>query len=72
MLVGPNHPMFGVPQPGPMGSDGLRLPPGAVPPGARFDPIMGGPLAGTPPFPGQRIPFGPGVGRGRGSGMPFR
>ncbi|KAI9098095.1 PI31 proteasome regulator N-terminal-domain-containing protein [Phlyctochytrium arcticum] len=69
MFVGPDHPMFGgggggVPYPGggggPLaGPDGSRLPPGAVPPGARFDPIM--PFGGG----GPRGPFG---GSGRGSG----
>ena len=69
MLLGPNHPLFrdrntgsgspfnlpgqGGGQQGIWGGDGF-LPPGAVPPGARFDPIgpmgMGGPRGG---FPGQ-------------------
>ena len=65
MIVGPDHPMFRDRfQPGGIGDlDGRRnLPPGAVPPGARFDPI--GPMGGAP-----RPPFGgPGRGRGRGGG----
>lgn len=62
MIVGPDHPMFrGPPQQpaqGPWGGDGF-LPPGAVPPGARFDPVV--------PMPGQgpRPPMGgPRGGRG--------
>lgn len=65
MIVGPSHPMFGgfrgprppVPGPGPWGGDGF-LPPNAVPPGARFDPVG--------PFPGNfpRPPLGPGGPRG--------
>jgi proteasome inhibitor subunit 1 (PI31) len=53
MFVGPDHPMFQGEQrsrPGPFAGPGPeRLPPGAVPPGARFDPIS---------------PFGPMPGRG--------
>ncbi|KXN67372.1 hypothetical protein CONCODRAFT_80187 [Conidiobolus coronatus NRRL 28638] len=65
MYVGPNHPIFNQQRPrhDPIhGGDGI-LPPGAVPPGARFDPIgpFGGPNRG-----GQR---GPGSG-GRFSGNP--
>ena len=52
MLVGPGHPMFHAPpRPpprGPWGGDGF-LPPGAVPPGARFDPV--GPFGRPPPPP---------------------
>lgn len=76
MFVGPEHPMFtgggggfggGVPRPGPLaGPGGQRLPPGAVPPGARFDPIM--PFGQPPPGPGPRGPFGPGTGGGGGPG----
>ncbi|KAJ1733221.1 hypothetical protein LPJ61_001669 [Coemansia biformis] len=43
MLFGPGHPMFR--QGGPPSSQNI-LPPGAVPPGARFDPI-------APPLPGR-------------------
>lgn len=60
MYVGPDHPMFqrpGYPEPPFAGPGYGRLPPGAVPPGARFDPIMpNNPLAirprgrGRPPF----------------------
>lgn len=53
MIVGPDHPMFnpsaGMRPAEYFGPGGVRLPPGAVPPGARFDPIVGGPLAGVPP-----------------------
>ncbi|TPX53742.1 hypothetical protein PhCBS80983_g06187 [Powellomyces hirtus] len=78
MFVGPDHPMFhhgggGVPRPD------RYLPPGAVPPGARFDPIgpfgprpgggPGGPPLGGPPPPGRGGPRGPGF---PGGGMPFR
>jgi hypothetical protein len=46
MYVGPDHPMFNEPPNPFFGSVGPeRFPPGAVPPGARFDPVM---------------PFGPG------------
>ncbi|KAJ1867812.1 hypothetical protein LPJ78_000684 [Coemansia sp. RSA 989] len=78
MVVGPNHPMFrqgGGDGPGP-DTDPLRgpqrLPPGAVPPGARFDPIV--PHGQAPPgsHPRGGLPRGPpGRGRGRGSGGPF-
>lgn len=66
MFVGPDHPMFagrgGQPGGGfrPEGGDG-RLPGGAVPPGARFDPIM--------PERGGVGGIG-GRGRGRGQGHP--
>ncbi|KAI9226109.1 MAG: PI31 proteasome regulator N-terminal-domain-containing protein [Piptocephalis tieghemiana] len=72
MFVGPNHPMFGgggigseggPTNPFPSGSGSLRLPPGSVPPGARFDPI--GPLD---PLSGQRPGRGRGGGYGRGGG----
>ncbi|KAI9265274.1 PI31 proteasome regulator N-terminal-domain-containing protein [Phascolomyces articulosus] len=53
MFVGPNHPMFGHPNPD------SNLPPGAVPPGARFDPI-------GPVMPGRGGGLGRGTGRGRG------
>ncbi|EJU06235.1 hypothetical protein DACRYDRAFT_73600 [Dacryopinax primogenitus] len=74
MFVGPSHPIFGdrgvggigeLPGPGRRwGGDGW-LPEGAVPPGARFDPIGPGP---NPRFPGPggRLggnPFGGGAGR---------
>lgn len=85
MFVGPDHPMFGGAGRGggledpsrgggwgggiPAGPGGERLPPGAVPPGARFDPIM------PPGIPGPRGPaisprggFGGGLGRGGGLG----
>ncbi|MBW0479284.1 hypothetical protein O181_018999 [Austropuccinia psidii MF-1] len=41
MILGPNHSIFNNhrPNPPPFGGDGF-LPPGAVPPGARFDPIL--------------------------------
>ncbi|KAI3620674.1 hypothetical protein CBS9595_002641 [Malassezia furfur] len=64
MVVGPSHPLFQErsrnrnDETGPWGGDGF-LPPGAVPPGARFDPV--GPFAGnTPRFPrgGPRGPSG--------------
>ncbi|WFC94890.1 hypothetical protein MBRA1_001528 [Malassezia brasiliensis] len=64
MVVGPSHPLFQDrsrshnDQTGPWGGDGF-LPPGAVPPGARFDPV--GPFAGgAPRFPrgGPRGPSG--------------
>jgi hypothetical protein len=45
MFMGPDHPLFTGGHPG-------LLPPGAVPPNARFDPIS---------------PYQPGVGRGRGN-----
>lgn len=68
MMLGPNHPLFrdrfngpqpaapfgggiGGPPMGPLGSDGF-LPPGAVPPGARFDPIVPGPAGRFGPRPG--------------------
>lgn len=84
MYVGPNHPMFrdrfqnpdnggfpgGIGGGGPLGGGNNFLPPGAVPPGARFDPIgPGGPF----PHP-NRGGFGGrgggGAGRGRGRGDP--
>lgn len=64
MMVGPNHPMFQQPpydptQPPyfPM-QPGIPMAPGAVPPGARFDPVS---------------PFGylPGATRGRGQRPPL-
>ncbi|KAJ2614200.1 hypothetical protein H4S08_001823 [Coemansia sp. RSA 1365] len=68
MLVGPDHPMFT--QGGERsGDDGSALPGGppqlprdAVPPGARFDPII--PPGAMPPGPGR----GRGSGRGGGAG----
>lgn len=59
MLVGPEHPMFGgeLPRPG-WGGDGRTfLPPGAVPPGARFDPVFPMGPGSMPPRP-NRPPFG--------------
>ncbi|KAI9346170.1 hypothetical protein BDR26DRAFT_916608 [Obelidium mucronatum] len=81
MHVGPDHPMFGGggggfgPPGGLYGGPGAILPPGAVPPNARFDPI--GPLGGRPgmyPGGGNRGGFG-GVGNpfgdgGMGGGFP--
>ncbi|KAF9899264.1 hypothetical protein BX616_003131 [Lobosporangium transversale] len=75
MVVGPNHPMFGRPAPGPSSGSGIYggpqpLPRGSVPPGARFDPIgpfgPGGGIGG-PPGAGTAH-RGPGFGRGRGAG----
>ncbi|RKP13281.1 hypothetical protein BJ684DRAFT_20210 [Piptocephalis cylindrospora] len=74
MLVGPNHPMFfgggTEPESGPTqpfsGEGVVRLPPGAVPPGARFDPIS--PL--NPPST-HRPGRGRGYGRGSGESRPF-
>ncbi|KAJ2508922.1 hypothetical protein IWW47_000349 [Coemansia sp. RSA 2052] len=71
MVVGPGHPMFrqggdddGNGRPGPFGGP-QALPPGAVPPGARFDPIGPfGPRPG-PPRPQGGLP-------GRGGGGPGR
>ncbi|KAJ3373130.1 hypothetical protein GGF31_001118 [Allomyces arbusculus] len=72
-IMGPGHPLFAGPSGsggGPWGGDRF-LPPGAVPPGARFDPIGpqvppgGGPGGFRPPFQGA------GRGRGRGSAGPF-
>lgn len=74
MYVGPDDPIFrdrfrqpgagGIgPEQGPWGGDGF-LPPGAVPPGARFDPV--GPFGQ-----GMGGPFGPGgVPLGGGPGQP--
>ena len=52
MLVGPEHPIFNTERGrhpfgdrGPWGGDGF-LPPMGAPPGARFDPIMPGPIRG--------------------------
>ncbi|KAI9209926.1 uncharacterized protein BJ171DRAFT_485585 [Polychytrium aggregatum] len=65
MVVRPGHPIFQGSAPGgPLGPPSLggppRLPPGAVPPGARFDPI--GPFG---PVPGSGFrPIGPGGPRG--------
>lgn len=83
MMLGPDHPLFRdrFAQPaqpfsgtgaGPFGGDGF-LPPGAVPPGARFDPIVPGHVpgpgpAGRFPPPGRRGGFsGPGSFGGLGS-----
>ena len=55
MFMDPSHPMFTQPRP-PFGGPN-RLPPGAVPPGARFDPIT--PLGPRPGFP-MRPPGRPG------------
>lgn len=85
MYVGPDHPLFdsrrwnsdrGAPH-GPFGGDGF-LPAGAVPPGARFDPVVpgigprgaGGPARGSP-FGGLSLglPLHGGLGRGQ-RGMP--
>ncbi|KAI9219791.1 hypothetical protein BC828DRAFT_385193 [Blastocladiella britannica] len=85
-IMGPGHPLFGGdggggsfggPATGPWGGD-QYLPPGAVPPGARFDPIgpfvpPGGGPGGTWPHGGPGGPGGvpaAGRGRGRGRGMP--
>ncbi|KAJ2348607.1 hypothetical protein IWW50_005109, partial [Coemansia erecta] len=69
MFVGPNHPMFRQGGGSGLGSDPLRgpdtLPPGAVPPGARFDPIT--PLGPNPP---GGLPRG-GLPRGGGGAGPF-
>ncbi|KAJ2780318.1 hypothetical protein GGI15_003577 [Coemansia interrupta] len=74
MVVGPGHPMFrrGYSPGAPLGDGGrpMGLPQGAVPPGARFDPI--GPFGGVPgpARPGGRGgPAGPG-GSGLFSGDP--
>lgn len=50
MIVGPDHPMFYRPegQSPWIPSGNGRLPPGAVPPGARFDPIT--PMGPQPGF----------------------
>ncbi|KAJ3012505.1 UNVERIFIED_CONTAM: hypothetical protein HDU68_001161 [Siphonaria sp. JEL0065] len=76
MYVGPDHPMFGGGGSGGSGGfgggiyggPGAILPPGAVPPNARFDPI--GSFGGPPMGPGgtMRGGFGGGVG---GIGNPF-
>lgn len=64
MLVGPEHPMFQQPppppRPGAFGPQqpGVAMPPGAVPPGARFDPVS--------PF--GYLPGASGAGRGGGRG----
>ncbi|KAJ2079971.1 hypothetical protein H4R24_003406 [Coemansia sp. RSA 988] len=63
MLVGPGHPMFTQGGDGTGNGSGLPgnaplLPRGAVPPGARFDPIV----------PPGAMPPGPGRGRGSGRG----
>ena len=72
MMVGPDHPLFRDRFAGPSRQPGFGpeggssfLPPGAAPPGARFDPI--GPGGPFPPGrqPGPRGPFG-GAGRGPG------
>ncbi|OZJ06139.1 hypothetical protein BZG36_01011 [Bifiguratus adelaidae] len=87
MFVGPNHPIFG-PRGGGSGGNGgsgewgggipagpQRLPRGAVPPGARFDPIQPD-IVGGGASRGPNGPFGSRPGRGggpqgggRGSGM---
>ncbi|KAJ2841619.1 hypothetical protein IWW36_006200 [Coemansia brasiliensis] len=75
MIVGPNHPMF---RHGGNGSgfdtDPLhgpqRLPPGAVPPGARFDPIVPHGQAPRGGHPRGGLPRGP-PGRGGNSSGPF-
>lgn len=74
-MVGPDHPMFGgggVGGPRIPSGGGQFLPPGAVPPGARFDPI--GPFGGPSPYRpfAGRPPAGRGGGRGGGpfSGEP--
>lgn len=66
MLVGPEHPMFtggfhDFEDPSMPSTNPLRLPPGAVPQGARFDPFT--PLGGHPGVPGGLRGRG---GRGRG------
>ncbi|KZO98005.1 hypothetical protein CALVIDRAFT_535602 [Calocera viscosa TUFC12733] len=77
MFVGPQHPIFGdrgVGGVGELPGRGRRwggdgwLPEGAVPPGARFDPIGPGPLPG-PRFPGGGNPIG-GPRFGGGGRMP--
>jgi len=71
MFVGPDHPIFGQGggrspgNIGPFGGDGF-LPPMGAPPGARFDPIVPGPLGGLP----RRGPRGPGGQFGPGTGEP--
>jgi len=63
-LVGPGHPGFGPRAMDPFASDpfgigGPRLPPGAVPPGARFDPFGPPARPNMPRFPGPRGFGGP-------------
>ncbi|KAI8818960.1 PI31 proteasome regulator N-terminal-domain-containing protein [Fimicolochytrium jonesii] len=72
MFVGPDHPMFGGRGFPEYGGDGM-LPPGAAPPGARYDPIMppGIPGPGRPQFP-SRGGFGRGGGRGGFGGAGWR
>ncbi|KAJ1647639.1 hypothetical protein J3B02_002205 [Coemansia erecta] len=62
MVVGPDHPMFrrGYAPESPSGDGPQRLPAGAVPPGARFDPIS--------PFGDRPGPVRPSGGRGPGAG----
>ncbi|KAL2917570.1 hypothetical protein HK105_202855 [Polyrhizophydium stewartii] len=68
MMVGPDHPIFGIggpagPAGGMPGAGPVRFPPGAVPPGARFDPVgpFGGPArGGRGGFGGMRGPGGVG------------
>ncbi|KAI9023376.1 PI31 proteasome regulator N-terminal-domain-containing protein [Hyaloraphidium curvatum] len=68
------EPGFPYPEPGPLaGPGGTRLPPGAVPPGARFDPIVPGAPPGTEGGSGGRpMPPGsfPGPGRSLGGTGP--
>ncbi|KAJ1668904.1 hypothetical protein IW140_000030 [Coemansia sp. RSA 1813] len=81
MLVGPTHPMFGqgiddddddYAGIGPLGGP-ERLPPDAMPPGARFDPVTPfRPMPGGPGYMPGRGRGGRGRGgRGRGAGGPF-
>ncbi|OAV96059.1 hypothetical protein PTTG_02270 [Puccinia triticina 1-1 BBBD Race 1] len=73
MLVGGNHPIFNrqPPLPGRIGGGGGLpgefLPPGAVPPGARFDPFGPGFPATHPGFGSDLDPMG-----GLGQGLPLR
>jgi hypothetical protein len=61
-LIGPGHPGFGLRldpyHSDPFGIGGPRLPPGAVPPGARFDPFGPPARPNMPRFPNQQQ-FGP-------------
>ncbi|KAL7752565.1 hypothetical protein RI367_002099 [Sorochytrium milnesiophthora] len=72
MFVGPDHPMFQGPGGafgGIQGGDGV-LPRGAVPPGARFDPIVPGQVPGSAGLGGPRGMTGGGPGRQLRSGEP--
>lgn len=75
MYVGPDHPMFRnrFPPPNHPGAGPTGLPPGAVPPGARFDPIYpGGGPGGIGGGGGRFDPFNPDnpdVGGARPQGM---